>query len=203
MKKLFTIIVLAAITNANAQVIIGDNVGTVLPANKTSVLLEFSKLPGENKGIIVPYVRELPLAGNARTEGTILLDASDPTKARMKFYNANTTPGTNGWVDLSGQDGNLTGSGAANIMASQPSILAAPEIATSRAIIGDVPNPIPSNFPEGVLVLNSTTKAMVLPQVLDVQNIPSPSPGMMVYINKPGAKRLAVYNGSKWSFWKP
>ena len=52
-------------------------------------------------------------------------------------------------------------------------------------------------------VLASNTKAMVLPTVADVQNIPSPSPGMMVYINKAGAKRLAVYNGSKWSFWKP
>jgi hypothetical protein len=44
---------------------------------------------------------------------------------------------------------------------------------------------------------------MVLPTVQDVQNIPSPSAGMMVYINKEGAKRLAVFNGSKWSYWKP
>ncbi len=55
----------------------------------------------------------------------------------------------------------------------------------------------------GVLVLESTTKSMILPIVQDVQNIPSPSPGMMVYINKSGAKRLAVYNGSKWSYWRP
>lgn len=206
-KKLFTIIVLAGITSANAQVIIGDNVGTVLPvANKTSVLLEFSKISGENKGIIVPYVRQLPTSANARTEGTILLDASDPTKARMKFYNGNTLPSTNGWVDLSGQDGNLTGSGAADIMASQPSILNAPESNTSRAIIGVVPDPIPANFPEGVLVLNSTTKAMVLPQVAKVSDIPSPSPGMIVYVTgvTPSfKKRLAVFNGTKWSYWKP
>ena len=201
MKNIFTIILLAGITSINAQVIIGDAVGTVPAANKSSVLLEFAA--GQNKGIIVPYVRVLPTTATARTEGTILLDASDPTKARMKFYNGNTLPLTNGWVDLSGQDGNLTGVGLADILAYQPTVADAPETNVSRAIIGVVPNPLPAGFPEGVLVLNSTTKTMVLPQVEDVQLIPSPSPGMMVYINKAGAKRLAVYNGSKWSYWKP
>ena len=201
MKNIFTIILLAGITSINAQVIIGDAVGTVPAANKSSVLLEFAA--GQNKGIIVPYVRVLPTTAPARTEGTILLDASDPTKARMKFYNGNTLPLTNGWVDLSGQDGNLTGVGLADILAYQPTVADAPETNVSRAIIGVVPNPLPAGFPEGVLVLNSTTKTMVLPQVEDVQLIPSPSPGMMVYINKAGAKRLAVYNGTKWSYWKP
>lgn len=201
MKNIFTIILLAGLTSINAQVIIGDAVGTVPAANKSSVLLEFAA--GQNKGIIVPYVRVLPTTATARTEGTILLDASDPTKARMKFYNGNTLPLTNGWVDLSGQDGNLTGVGLADILAYQPTVADAPETNVSRAIIGVVPNPLPAGFPEGVLVLNSTTKTMVLPQVEDVQLIPSPSPGMMVYINKAGAKRLAVYNGSKWSYWKP
>ena len=201
MKNIFTIILLAGITSINAQVIIGDAVGTVPAANKSSVLLEFAA--GQNKGIIVPYVRVIPTTATARTEGTILLDASDPTKARMKFYNGNTLPLTNGWVDLSGQDGNLTGVGLADILAYQPTVADAPETNVSRAIIGVVPNPLPAGFPEGVLVLNSTTKTMVLPQVEDVQLIPSPSPGMMVYINKAGAKRLAVYNGTKWSYWKP
>ena len=201
MKNIFTIILLAGLTSINAQVIIGDAVGTVPAANKSSVLLEFAA--GQNKGIIVPYVRVLPTTATARTEGTILLDASDPTKARMKFYNGNTLLLTNGWVDLSGQDGNLTGVGLADILAYQPTVADAPETNVSRAIIGVVPNPLPAGFPEGVLVLNSTTKTMVLPQVEDVQLIPSPSPGMMVYINKAGAKRLAVYNGSKWSYWKP
>ena len=56
---------------------------------------------------------------------------------------------------------------------------------------------------DGVLVLESATQAMLLPIVSDVNNIPNPSPGMMVFVNKAGAKRLAVYNGAKWSFWKP
>jgi hypothetical protein len=53
------------------------------------------------------------------------------------------------------------------------------------------------------LVLESPNKAMVLPMVLDTNNIPDPAPGMMVYVNKTGAKRLAVFNGNKWTYWKP
>ena len=177
----------------NAQVIIGNATGTA--AIKTSVLLEFAA--NQNKGLVLPYVRTLPTAAPTRVEGTILLDASTPTAARVKYYNANTTPGTNGWVDLSGQDANLNSTTIlANFATEQPATIT--ETATSKAIIGSR-----TTAADGVLVLESTTKAMVLPIVADVQLIPSPSPGMIVYVNKAGAKRLAVYNGSKWSFWKP
>lgn len=191
MKNILTILFLVVICLSNAQVIIGDKLGTA--GVKTSVLLEFAHIPGQNKGIIVPYVRTLPATLPTRIEGAILLDASNPTKARMKLYNANTTPLSNGWFDLSGQDGNVT-----SALTDQPTVVQAPEIATSKAIIGST-----SSSADGVLVLESTTKAMVLPQVDKVSDIPSPSPGMMVYVNKTGAKRLAVFNGTKWSFWKP
>ena len=177
MKKIIATIFLTMMFSANAQVIIGDAVGTA-PV-KTSVLLEFAL--GQNKGLILPYVRTMPATP---TEGTILLDASTATTARVKYYN-----GT--WQDLSGQDANIT-----TVLSTQPAGIT--EATTSKAIIGAA-----TSAADGVLVLESTTKAMVLPIVEDVQNIPSPSPGMMVYINKTGAKRLAVYNGSKWSFWKP
>ena len=198
MKNIATAIFLGCIALTNAQVIIGDAVGTVpltplsVPGvpNKTSVLLEFAA--GQNKGIIVPYLTvPLPLA-SAANRGTILLDASDATKARLKYSNET------GWVDLSGQDANLSSTGS-NIMASQP---ASPSSeASSKTIIGAT-----TSAADGVLVLESTTKAMVLPTVADVQNIPSPSPGMMVYVSGVSPtfnKRLAVFNGSKWSFWKP
>ena len=71
------------------------------------------------------------------------------------------------------------------------------EDATEKVIIGST-----TSSADGALVLESNTKAMVLPIVANVQDIPSPSPGMMVYVKKEGSKRLAVYNGSKWSFWK-
>ena len=179
MKKIIATIFLESMAFANAQVIIGDAVGTA-PV-KTSVLLEFAL--GQNKGLILPYVRTMPATP---TEGTILLDASTATTARVKYYNGS-------WVDLSGQDGNVT-----TALAQQPTAIQAPETTVSKAIIGAA-----TSSADGVLVLESTTKAMVLPIVSDVNNIPSPSAGMMVYVNKPGAKRLAVYNGSKWSFWMP
>lgn len=175
MKKLILSIFLATVSFANAQIIIGDAVGTALV--KTSVLLEFAA--GQNKGIIVPYVRTMPATP---AEGTILLDANSSTTARMKYYN-----GT--WQDLSGQDGNVTAA-----LANQPTNITE----TGTSIIGATSSPA-----DGVLVLESATKAMVLPIVADVQNIPSPSPGMMVYINKFGRKRLAVFNGTRWSYWAP
>ena len=186
MKKIIATIFLGSMAFANAQVIIGDAVGTA--ADKTSVLLEFAA--NQNKGIIVPYVRTMP---TTPTEGTILLDASTPTTSRMKYY-AGTVKG---WVDLSGQDANLNSTAVlADFAAEQPSTIV--ENTSSKAIIG-----AQATTADGVLVLESTTKAMVLPTVADVQNIPSPSPGMLVYVNKAGAKRLAIFNGAKWSFWKP
>lgn len=184
MKTIFTILTLISFNLGYTQVIIGDAVGTA--TNKTSVLLEFAA--GQNKGIILPYVRTIPtttINPAALVEGTLLLDVSNPTQARVKLYDGTA------WKDLScGNDGNVT-----TVLTSQPNI---PELPNSKAIIG-----ASSSSADGVLVLESSTKAMVLPMVLDTNNIPEPAPGMMVYINKPGAKRLAVYNGNSWTYWKP
>lgn len=137
----------------------------------------------------MPYVINKSLTP---TEGTIILDASTPTTARIKYYNGVTSvTAPDGWQDLSGQDADVT-----SALADQPT--SAVEAAESKVIIG-----AETSTADGVLVLESNAKAMVLPTVSDVNNIPSPSPGMMVYVNKTGAKRLAVFNGSKWSFWKP
>ncbi|SIQ64345.1 hypothetical protein [Chryseobacterium indoltheticum] len=54
----------------------------------------------------------------------------------------------------------------------------------------------------GILVLEDTNKAMILPRVASPHlNIINPAPGMMVYDTT--AKQLAVFNGTVWSFWKP
>ncbi|WP_234109782.1 hypothetical protein [Chryseobacterium sp. R2A-55] len=180
MKNLIITIAMVLSGTLFSQVIIGDNVGTA--SNKTSVLLEFANT--NNKGIILPYVRTL---ASGPTQGSIVLDATDPINARVKYYNGS-------WVDLSGQGANVT-----SVLTSQPTAAAVVETADAKVIIGANT----STVTDGVLVLESTTKAMMLPQVSDVNNIPSPSPGMIVYVNKVGAKRLAVFNGEKWSFWKP
>lgn len=163
----------------NAQVTIGDAIGTAY--DKTSVLLDFSA--NQNKGILLPYLRTLP---QNPSEGTLVLDASDPLQARVKYFNGS-------WIDLSSQDADIT-----NHLSEQPTNLETTELPEAKTIIGAT-----STAADGVLVLESTTKSMILPIVDDVQNIINPSPRMIVYINKSGAKRLAVYNGNKWSFWKP
>lgn len=53
----------------------------------------------------------------------------------------------------------------------------------------------------GVLVLESTTQALVLPKVADpAMNIHSPIAGTMVYDTDAGM--LAVFDGKNWSYWK-
>ncbi|WP_407404464.1 hypothetical protein [Chryseobacterium sp.] len=185
MKKLIFILTIGISTTSFAQVIIGDDIGTAPANNKTSVLLEFAK---QNKGLVLPTVRTKPVSPSV---GTILLDAStSATTARVKYYNG---VAGDGWVDLSGADGNVTA-----LLADQPTSAQVTEDTNAKAIIG-----ASTSTADGVLVLESATKAMVLPTVADVNDIPSPAAGMMVFVNKTGAKRLAVYNGSIWSFWKP
>jgi hypothetical protein len=192
MKKIIISTLLLASSMAFSQVIIGDAVGTAAANKKSAVLLEFAL--GQNKGIILPYVRTMPSGVNL-TEGTILVDATDATKAKVKYYNGS-------WQDLSsGNEANLnqfsvSGGATQNVMTAQPSTVT--EVADSKAVIG-----ANSSAAKGVLVLESTTKAMVLPIVAKTDDVPDPAPGMMVYVNKTGAKRLAVFNGAKWTYWAP
>ncbi len=172
-----------------SQVVIGGTTGSA-GSNTTSVLLDFPT--EEYKGLILPYVRD---KSGISVEGTIILDASTPADARVKYYNGSS------WVDLSG-DGAVvadttdpldTATVINAALEDQPKDIEE----TGKTVIGDT-----TDAPDGVLVLNSKTKAMVLPVVDDITKVISPSPGMMVYISGT-SKRLAVYNGSKWSFWKP
>lgn len=165
-----------------SQVIIGDDIGTISAGNKQGVLLEFAK--SQNKGIILPYNRTLPL-GTGLVGGTITVDATDVTKVKVVYYNDAS------WVDLSsGSQANISSS-----FTNQPNITETTAVGT---IIG-----ADSTSVNGVLILESATKAMVLPHVNSTDEIINPAPGMITYINKAGAQRLAVFNGAKWTFWMP
>lgn len=168
----------------SAQVIIGGATGSA--GNNSSVLLDFP-LPqnnnNESRGIILPYVTTLPSASSSA--GTILLDASTASEAKVVYSN-----GTN-WIDLSsGNTYNIS-----NELGIQPTSIT--EDSNGKVIIG-----ADTTSSDGVLVLEATDKAMVLPQVESTDDIISPAPGMMVYIKKQDAKRLAVFNGNKWTYWK-
>lgn len=192
MKSLLTIITFLIFNSTFSQVIIGNNVGTVPAGQKSSVLLEFAA--GENKGIILPYLRTVP-SGTGLAEGTIILDASNPANSKIKYYNGLISlQSTDGWVDLSsGKSANIS-----NYMTIQPSSASVAEDPAGKVIIG-----ASNTSADGVLVLESDSKAMVLPMVENTDEVPDPAPGMMLYINKAGAKRLAVFNGEGWTYWKP
>ncbi len=53
---------------------------------------------------------------------------------------------------------------------------------------------------EGVLILESSDKALILPKIASPHlNVKSPSPGMICYDTDKDL--LAIYNGIQWAFW--
>lgn len=190
MKKLLLLIMLPVSNLLFSQLVIGNETGTA--ADKTSVLLDFAQ--GQNKGIILPYTRTVP-SGQRLAEGTLILDASNPLKAKVKLYNGIVTPESpDGWLDLSsGNEADVS-----SAMTGQPDADAVTESPVAQVIIG-----ADNSEADGVLVLESEDHAMILPMVDSTDDIVNPAPGMIVYINREGAKRLAVFNGAVWTYWKP
>lgn len=163
-----------------SQVIIGDNIGTA--TNKTSVLLEFSQ--AQRKGIILPYLTDV---SDVNTPGSIFLRVSNPNTspiAKIVYYDYDGT-----FKDLSPEASGIGSKLKLNI---QPVIN---ENNNAKVIIGNS-----TSTANGILVLESTTKAMVLPRVPSYKDIVNPAPGMMV-LTGVGDKTIAFFNGSQWSFW--
>lgn len=127
---------------------------------------------GTSKGIILPAVETLPATP---ANGTFLFDKNDEI---VKVYTANA------WT-------NLTDAGDATAVL--------PYTGTqnnNQTVMGSR-----STSVDGVLVLEATNKALVLPKVASPHlNVPSPYPGMMCYDTD--AKALAVFDGTVWSYWK-
>ncbi len=137
-----------------------------------SVSLEFGN---ENRGLILPWVTSADNVAGV-VNGTLIYDSNDK-KVKVKY---NT-----GWKDLSLQTGTVD-------LALQSSKT---EQTDAKTVIGAGSSSAP-----GILVLEDTTRAMILPKVSQpYNNIINPAAGMIVYdTNK---KLLAVFNGSVWSFW--
>lgn len=136
----------------------------------SSVLLEFGN--NENKGIILPVIAT-PVTESVN--GTFLVNST--TKAvQMKQDDV--------WIDLTDEDEAVihshTNTG---------------EEIGKGVIIGSETTDKP-----GVLVLESTDKALVLPRVANPHlTILSPIAGTVVYDTT--SDSLAVYDGKNWSFW--
>ena len=164
-------------TCAFAQVAIGK-----ASVSSPSVSLEFGT---GNKGILLPWVTGVSTVTGA-VNGTLVYNTTDK-KVYVKY--------ASGWKDLSVDATGTTVDPITNVdgLTLQNSL---DDLNTAKVSIGT-----PTSTP-GILVLEDTNKAMILPKVASPHlNIVKPSPGMMVYDTT--KKQLAVFNGTVWSFWKP
>jgi len=153
-------------------------------SNSAQVAIGKSSLNGDGlldfpdnttNGILLPIVTNLP-TGSAATNGTLLMDYSDK-KIKMR---------SNGqWVELTKNPGDV----------STVTINTSNDIGQG-VIIGATTSPA-----SGVLVLESTQKALILPKIYKPHlSVISPYPGMICYDTFNNC--LSVYNGSHWYFWK-
>ena len=194
MKNIIALLTLTVSTCAFAQVAIGkasiSNIPTTTTPN-TSISLEFGDyVAGQGKGIIVPWVTSAAAVTGAE-QGTVVFDTAD----KIMKYRKND----GNWVALSKNEittvdgqANYNTTGVVNTTL-QASLTDNPD---AKAAIGT-----PTATP-GILVLEESNKAMVLPKVPSPHlNIINPEPGVMVYDTT--TKQLAVFNGKVWSFWKP
>lgn len=194
MKNILNIIFLSTVTFATAQVAIGKANLTSLPSPAApntvnpSISLEFGDYTaGQGKGLVLPWTTAA-MDKTAAVEGTIIYDTTDHV---VKYKN-----GATNWLPLSKNETapspiNTT-QGTANTILQDPF----DDVSTARTSIGTL-----STVP-GILVLEDTNKAMILPKVESPHlNIINPEPGTMVYDTV--KHQLAIYNGKVWSFWKP
>lgn len=126
----------------------------------------------EAKGIILPAVD----SALGAVDGTFILDNTSQSVRVMEAGN---------WIDLT-----TSGEATAN-----PFINSGSDVGEGVVIGAE------SSSKPGVLVLESTTMALVLPKVAEPHlNILSPVAGTIVYDTE--SSMLAVYDGTNWSFWK-
>lgn len=139
----------------------------------SNTLLDFDQSPTNSKGIILPAVTNT--ATVSVTNGTFIFDI-DTKKVRMVENNV--------WKDLSdvGNSSNLISNSSNDI--------------GEGVIIGAESSSAP-----GILVLESTDKAMVLPKITNPHlTVKNPYAGMMCYDIV--SKSLAVFDGVNWNYWK-
>ena len=186
-QKMFKFIIPAFIligSQFSAQVIIGS--GKTTPSGN-AVSLEFGT---EAKGMVLPFVISAAEVdahandlgggtGNA-VPGTLIFDSQD---FRIKVRRLS------GWQDLS-----IIEDVKANLTIQNPFT----EDLKAKVSIGS-PTAAKVN---GILVLEDSNKAMILPTVTNTDEIVNPSAGMMVYVEGASKKTVAFFNGTSWTYWE-
>lgn len=183
MKSQLIILSLTICNLAFSQVVIGEP--NAAPSS-SSALLEFSPNDGTaKKGIILPIVK-LTDMNTTVADGTFAMDYDSKI---IKVYQDGQ------WIDLTDEgafdeqlDGTTPISTAAQINTSDD--------VGDGVIIGNT-----ASTAEGVLVLEATDKALILPKVYKPElNIKSPVAGTMCYDT--ASDSLAIFDGKVWSYWK-
>lgn len=177
MNKIYIILCFGLISiSMQAQIAIGKN-----NVSSPSVSLEFGN---ENRGLLLPWVTNLTSMGNV-ANGTMVFDGSD-NRIKVKY--------NSGWRSLSGNGTTINPRSTVDGKIIQNALT---EKSEAKVSIGQPSVPEVS----GILVLEESNKAMVLPKVAAPHlNILNPTPGLMVF--DPIKRQLAVFNGQEWSYWQ-
>ena len=138
-----------------------------------STVLDFNNALGNTKGLILPATSGV--AAGSLVNGTFIFDTTDN---KVKVYE------NDAWKPLSD-----AGSSAAIVVNTTVEL-------GKGVVIGQS-----SSTADGVLVLESRDKAMILPQISTPHlNVKNPYPGMICYDT--ASKTLAIFDGSVWNYWK-
>jgi hypothetical protein len=138
-----------------------------------STVLDFDNRSGNTNGLILPATSGFPTG--SLVNGTFIFDVTDN---KVKVYENDR------WKSLSD-----AGNSSAVIANNSPE--------TGKGVImGES-----ASTAEGVLVLESQNKSMILPKIATPHlNVKNPYPGMICYDTT--SKTLAVFDGSVWNYWK-
>lgn len=137
-----------------------------------------------NKGILLPKVNDTSAAGT--TGGSLVFNVA---AQQVQMYDTSTSS----WQPLTEASTNLVGgpehAGVANRFQ---------ESEDDSGVLIQAGTVTQQNPPDGVLVLESDDRALILPQVQDVTQFPGPKAGMICY--DMASDSIAIFNGTVWSF---
>ncbi|UYW02355.1 hypothetical protein K5I29_05510 [Flavobacterium agricola] len=180
----YSLIVLISIfsyLSASAQIGIGKLV------TNESVILDFDDKQGDNlKGIVLP-IANIDAASVNYVDGSLLVDRQDK---KVKVLVGGQ------WLSLT-DEGSFDEVLVQGVVATTPALfMDGVENPANKIILGDQSSTAP-----GVVVLESETKALVLPKVASPhKTMEKPVAGTICYDTD--NKMIAIFDGVVWSHWK-